>query len=123
MKLNVISGARNGIACAYNLKLTSGLRALKLRKVLVRMDEELRALSDVMANYGKAIGKDKVKITDPEYGEAIQRYNEALEAEVDIAVEPLILFEDIERANVSASDLDALIKLGLLAEPVEKKPE
>lgn len=121
MKVQDISNARAGIMWAYQLRLKSGLRAMKLRKLVARMDEEMTRFDALKNDYVKATGKDTVRPTDPEYGEVVARINEALAMETDIIVEPLIEPADLENVEVSAAELDAVARIGLLKEEPEQK--
>lgn len=121
MKVQEISNARTGIMWAYQLRLKSGLRAMKLRKLIARMDEEMSRFDALKNDYVKATGKDTVTPTDPEYGEVVARINEALAMETDITVEPLIEPADLENVEVSAAELDAVARIGLLKEEPEQK--
>lgn len=122
MKLKELDRAREGISWAYTLRLKNGLRALKLRKVLSKMIEELDRYDAMKRDYIRETGKKQLTPKDPEFAKVMEILNEALGAEADIHVEPLITEDDLLDVEASAVELDCVIALGLFKEKPEPAP-
>ncbi len=114
MKLGELLRAREGIRYAYTLKLKSGARALKLRKVLVDLDGELKNFDAIKDEYIKATGKESLSQEDPEFKEIVARIDEAAREEIETKVEAVIEMIDLENVEASAQDIDAMLQLGLV---------
>lgn len=114
MKLSTLLAAKNAMTYAYTLKLKSGARALTLRKVLVALEEEMRAFEEVKNEYIKATGKNELGKDDPEFAEVVARINEAASVEVETKIEPVIEMADLEGVEASAQDIDGLLAIGLI---------
>lgn len=125
MKLAVVVNCKSGLELAYQMKLKNGARAIKLRRLITAVNQELKNFEEIKDGYIRETGKEAIGPADPEYAGIIMRINEAMNTEVDIAFEPLIEEADLENTEASAAEIDALFALGLIktAEDKDKAPE
>lgn len=96
------------------MKLKSGNRAIQLRRLITKINAEIKTFDDIKNEYIRATGKEEIKPGDPEYIEVATRLSEAAEAEVDVEVIPLIEEADLDGIEISAKEIDGLIAIGLL---------
>lgn len=114
MKLATILNARQSISFAYGLRLKSGARAYRLRKMLLAMDEELKAFDGMRNDFLKGRGVDRLSPGDEGFDELVKMLEEAAAEEVGVKIEPIIEMLDLDSTEASASDIDGLFMLGLI---------
>ncbi len=120
MKLGTLINNQGVISKLYKVQL-DGRRALQLRKILKSFAKELETFEELknekVTNIGKKTkdGNFAVEPGTPEYQEAVKYINEL--ANTDIAdPEPVFTDDSLEKLELSAWELDAIIAMGLYKE-------
>ena len=114
MKLATIVNARESITFASGIRLKSGARALRLRKTLLALDNELKAFDGMRNDYLNGIGKASLSPGEPGFDTLVKMISEAAAEDVSVTVEPVIELDDLESIEVSAKEIDGLVVLGLI---------
>jgi len=114
MKLATIINARQSIAFAYGLRLQSGARALRLRKTLLALDEELKTFDSMKNDFLNGLGKDSLSRGDHGFDDLVRMLEEAAAEDIEVKIEQVIEIADLESTEASAKDIDGLVALGLV---------
>lgn len=125
MKLKIIYDQAKALDYAYRMNLKNGARTIKLRRVIEKLNAEVKRIDDYRTQLIKDTGKNRILPTEPEFLVFVKKMNEALEDDVDVEVLPLIEEADFEpsvnpatgeekNVEVSVEVLDGLYALGLM---------
>ena len=120
MIVGLLYNAKDTLQKLYDVE--NSKLALKIRKVIKKVSEEITVFEEEKENYIKkhaVEGTDSIPMDSPEYAKAIEYLNELLNTEVEVSWEPVISSNEIEELNIpnlSVRDIDNLEIIGILKE-------
>jgi len=126
MKLGIIIANREILQLLYKTRL-DGRRALKLRKYIKALNEEILTFEEARNDYIREHGSGEPPKIQPGtngYTEFIKYLNEMAESEVE-SPDPILTESDLEHfGELSIEDIDRIEALGLLEiDRVKKQPQ
>src|SRR6056297_2625458 len=118
MKLQALLVNREALTTLYQTKV-DGKRALKLRKAIKKLGEELETFDEAKNEKIRELGEEdeqgNIQITPgtDAYNEVMQYLNEMTTSEIDDP-EPILTEDDLETLDLSVQEIDQIEALGLL---------
>ena len=118
MKLGVLVNNSEILERLYKTRL-DGKRALKLRRTIKRLNEELQTFEEAKNERIKEVGETDeqgnmmVHPGTEEYNELVQYLNEMSGTEIE-DIDPVLSTDDLETLDLSVEDIDRIEHIGLL---------
>jgi len=118
VKLGVLVNNSEILERLYKTRL-DGKRALKLRRTIKRLNEELQTFEEAKNERIKEVGETDeqgnmmVHPGTEEYNELVQYLNEMSGTEIE-DIDPVLSTDDLETLDLSVEDIDRIEHIGLL---------
>jgi len=118
MKLGMVVNNRDVLERLYQTRI-DGKRALKLRKAIKQLNEELSNFDEARDAKIKEVGTAdeegnlQVELGSDAYQDVVQYLNEMAASEID-PPEAILIDNDLETLDLSVEDIDKIEQLGLL---------
>lgn len=119
IKLRTLINSKKILDRLYKTRL-DGARALRLRKIIKRLAEEIKTFNEARNDYILGHGEKtkegaKIEPNSPAFSDFLKFVQEMGEAEID-APEPFFGEKELATLDLSAEDIDQIEALGLLKE-------
>lgn len=123
MKKKIVDlfSSKDGLSMAYSLRLNSGGRTFRLRKLINSLNAEMVEFGEFRKGLMEKSGLTKFDQSNPVVQELNKQLEEASQEPTKTEIEPMIEMMDLDDVKISALEIDQLISIGLLKDPDAKE--